>query len=81
MQAKLEALDRELSQANSTNAQLGDQLKVQHKMSEDHNDSILKLKQVCRHGYWDTLLLLLLGTGSQGSPDPAGAGGVSASGM
>lgn len=46
MQAKLEALEHEVSQLNSDNTQLRDQLRVQHKMCEDHNDSIVQLKQV-----------------------------------
>jgi len=80
MQAKLEALDQEVSQLNSDNSQLRDQLRVQHKLCEDHNDSIVQLKQVCYHGYCDSISYLLLGTGYKGSPDPAGTGGMSATG-
>ena len=49
MQAKLEALDHEVLQLNNDNVQLKDQLRVQHKICDDHNDSILQLKQVCYH--------------------------------
>ncbi|XP_065913509.1 leucine-rich repeat and coiled-coil domain-containing protein 1-like [Dysidea avara] len=45
MQAKLEALDHEVLQLNNDNVQLKDQLRVQHKICDDHNDSILQLKQ------------------------------------
>lgn len=45
MEAKLEAVEQEISQLNVKNQQLTDNLKVKEKVCDDHNDTILQLKQ------------------------------------
>lgn len=59
MEAKLEAVEQEISQLNVKNQQLTDNLKVKEKVCDDHSDTILQLKQVintvimlyhCYHG-------------------------------
>lgn len=46
MEAKVETIEQEISQFKVKNQQLTDNLRVKDKMCDDHNDTILQLKQV-----------------------------------
>ena len=72
MEAKVETIEQEINQLKVKNQQLSDNLKVKDKMCDDHNDTILQLKQVtinvvtlsvCYHGD-------LVDTGCTRSHDP-----------
>ena len=70
MEARVEGMEQEINQLKTTNQQLSDKLRVKEKICDNHNDTILQLKQV-----WLLLWLLLLwvtitGTGYKGSHDP-----------
>lgn len=46
MEAKVEAIEQEINQLKVKNQQLSDNLRVKEKVCDDHNDTILQLKQV-----------------------------------
>ena len=46
MEAKVEGMEQEINQFKVRNQQLSDSLRVKDKMCDDHNDTILQLKQV-----------------------------------
>lgn len=52
MEAKVEATEQEIGQLKVKYQQLSDSLRVKEKVCDDHNDTILQLKQVqleCYH--------------------------------
>lgn len=52
MEAKVEVMEQEINQLNIRNKQLSDSLRVKEKVCDDHNDTILQLKQVWLLSPW-----------------------------
>ena len=46
MEARVEGMEQDINQLKATNRQLSDSLRVKEKICDDHNDTILQLKQV-----------------------------------